>query len=152
MKHSKTDNRFYQFADRYLFWVFGIAGLAVSLYAVWLQAGGISYATGSPVVSFGFLYIPFWLAALVYFGSIILGFAMIRYFRSEAEKSKSINPLTPKDFLSTVRWNLVVVLVAVFPCFASNEVVWVLIGTGAMAFGASSLLNFKIWQKQFDEA
>ncbi|MBR4768291.1 MAG: hypothetical protein IK088_04860 [Lachnospiraceae bacterium] len=145
---QKKDNRFFQFTDRYLFPVFGIAGLIVSLYAVWLQAGGISYATGSPVVSFGFLYIPFWLAALVYFGSLILGYAMIRYFRSETEKSKDINPLTPNDFLPTVRWNLVVILVAVFPCFFSNEVVWVLIGTGAMAFSASALLNFKFWLRQ----
>ena len=132
-------------------WIFGIGGFFTALYCVWLQSGGISVATGKPVVSIGFIYIPFYLAFLVVLGGAIGGYAINTYFKSEAKKSSDIRKLTPLDFAHTARGCILLVLIAALAAFFMSEVLWVLVGVFGMVFGSSTMLFYKFWVIQWEK-
>lgn len=143
--------KWHWFTDEILMWVFGIGGFLAALYAVWLQSGGISVATGTPVVSIGFIYIPFYLAFPVVLGGAIGGYAIIAYFKSEERKSSDIRKLTPFDFVHTARGSLILIPIAALASFMMSEVLWVLIGAFGLVFASSSLIFYKIWVIQWEK-
>ncbi len=146
MAKKRQDNKFFRFVDTYLMWPFGGIGVLGSMYAVWLQSGGISYATGKAVVSQGFYYINFLLAFFVLLLTAIGGYSINEYFKAEAKKSSEYRKLTTADFLHTSRMYIILILIAALSAFFSSTVLWVLVGAGAMMFGGSGLICFKIWQ------
>ncbi|MBP5294501.1 MAG: hypothetical protein J6Y95_02135 [Lachnospiraceae bacterium] len=146
MAKKRQDNKFYRFVDTYLMWPFGGIGVLGSMYAVWLQSGGISYATGKAVVSQGFYYINFLLAFFVLLLTAIGGYAINEYFKAEAKKSSEYRKLTTADFLHTSRMYIILILIAALSAFFSSTVLWVLVGAGAMMFGGVGLICFKLWQ------
>ncbi len=146
MAKKRQDSKFYKFVDTYLMWPFGVIGILGSMYAVWLQSGGISYASGNAVVTQGFYYINFLLAFFVLLLTAIGGYAINEYFKTEAKKSSEYRKLTTRDFLHTSRMYIILILIAALSAFLSSTVLWVLIGAGAMMFGGSGLICFKIWQ------
>lgn len=141
----------HRFLDDYLMWIFGIGGFLAALYCVWLQSGGISVATGKPVVSIGFHYISFYLAFAVVAAGIVGGYAINRYFRNEAEKSSEIRKLTPEDFIHTARGFLLLFIISALAGFLMAEVLWVLVGVFGMVFASSGLVWYKIWVIQWEK-
>ena len=143
--------KWHHFTDDILMWVFGIGGFLAALYAVWLQSGGISVASGKPVVSIGFIYIPFYLAFLVVLGGAIGGYAINAYFKSEAKKSSDIRKLTPLDFAHTARGCILLVLIAALAAFFMSEVLWVLVGVFGMVFASSTMIVYKLWVIRWEQ-
>ena len=141
--------KWHRFLDDYLMWIFGIGGFFTALYCVWLQSGGISVASGKPVVSIGFYYISFYLAFLVIGGGAVGGYAINAYFKSEARKSSEIRKLTPEDFVHTARGFLLLLLISALAGFMMAEVLWVLVGVFGMVFASSGLICYKLWVIQW---
>lgn len=148
MKKQKKTNGFLKFTDRVLMWVFGVIGILGSMYAFWLQGGGISVETGEPVVSFGFKHLSFPLCFGVFILALIGGYAITEYFKSESRKSNEYKKITSEDFLHTARWYIILIIISSVMALLSAEEWMVYLGCAAMAFSGSGLIFFKLWQKR----
>lgn len=133
------------FLDHIVFPGIAFGGPIVSLYALWLQSGGISVRSGKPVVSFGFLYIQPWMGLLAVAAGVALGYGIIYYFRREAAKSSDLKKLTSEDFRHTARGFILTFLVSALAAFLLTEVIWVLVGVAAMMFASVGILCYELW-------
>ena len=148
MRKQPKSNRF---IDEILVWVIIAGGFLLAVYCVWLQSGGISVASGQPVISWGFIYFPLLYALGVLLAGALAGYGIIVYFKSEVKKSEGISHLTPIDFLYTARGLIILFPLSALLGFLMTEVLWVLIGVFGMFFSSFGLLFYRLWVRQWEK-
>lgn len=144
--------KWHKFLDEYVSRAVMIIGLPAALYCLWLQSGGISVASGTPVVSFGFIYINFFLAFAVVVLAVMAGYAINEYFKAEAKKSSEVRKLIPEDFIHTARWYPLLFLLSFLAGFMMAELIWVLVGVFGMVFSATGIFFFRKWVSDWRKA
>lgn len=126
------------FIDRYVLWGAGVIGIGLSVYCVILQSGFLE--TGH------FEYIDIiWCFAAPLIGAIA-AYAMIRYFKSEAEKSANARRLNTRDFMRVARGYVLTLILSALLGFFAVEALWALVGAGGLMMSGVFMLLFKLWE------